>query len=945
MKKKLFAFLFLCLAALILPACSTPKAECIHEYKNACDEICIKCSKIRPATHIEVPYEIPPTCSAVGRTGGTRCSVCELILIPPGTPVLPTMECVYEEYDYLTGAVKCIHCHSEYWNNDVVCNHYDKTLTKTASGHRVSICRDCGEEGIQMPTCPESHTLTVEIAPTYYNVGIKSVFCSACGYGKIEPIPPTNTGFYACEMTLQEYADAATQQLMTMAADTYTDCIADDAVDWYIYPFSRLDTYEQIKDFTLALVKNEKSDYDKAKKIYNWVCENIRYDLGVAEYTVDQTWETREAVCSQYVQLAHEMLSSVGIMSSYVSGYSTSGPAERWEQHTAVKLPTIFQRAYDAGHAVVACYIDGRVVIMDPTWGNSLNAEKYFDMSQEFLADYFIPLDMNSIKIIPPNVDVRNYGDALINVGDHTISLVYGELLESAGRDIGYNGLGFTFHLAYDACKETYLPQRKPQYIGSAYKSCLYYADRFVKNVCLPDGRAIDYTNFFLYTNLEKEKYGKEIYLPFDEFYMLYDDCLYQRFGDAYVLLSCLSDREELTVPSKINGTPVVRINSEFAQSSRVKRLIVSEGFTTVESNALGIKTLEALYLPSTLLSCSFAIDAPNLKIVQIHEGNKIFKTVDNVVYSKDGSTLLFYPCAKTDKEYTVVAETKAIRYIRYNPHLEKLHLPEGLELLGELYELPKLSFVNLPSSITRIDYIYGTALTEIVLPPNVTVLTGNALIGNSVVKRIVLPAKLAGMAPDIFWENPMLEEIVIAESNTHFMTVDGVLYTKDGKTLLVYPQNKADKTYTVLDGTVHIADFAFALNKNIREVILPASVKTLGMDAFYTTKIERIDLRNVEEIGGGCFADCDNLRMLVLPQSVKKVAEQLCFDSGVEYLIIENPALEVTATTFLRAEKLKIFLCYDTVTDKERYWIPSVAGVYAQSEWTYINGVPTPLQ
>ena len=69
---------------------------------------------------------------------------------------------------------------------------------------------------------------------------------------------------------------------------------------------------------------------------------------------------------------------------------------------------------------------------------------------------------------------------------------------------------------------------------------------------------------------------------------------------------------------------------------------------------------------------------------------------------------------------------------------------------------------------------------------------------------------------------------------------------------------------------------------------------------------------------------------------------EQIFYDSSVEYIIIENPDLIVAETAFLRADKLKIFLTYETLTDKELSWTAFVEGVYPQSAWEYVDGVPT---
>ncbi len=124
-------------------------------------------------------------------------------------------------------------------------------------------------------------------------------------------------------------------------------------------------------------------------------------------------------------------------------------------------------------------------------------------------------------------------------------------------------------------------------------------------------------------------------------------------------------------------------------------------------------------------------------------------------------------------------------------------------------------------------------------------------------------------------------------------------------------------------------------------EVILPESLCELGGTALNTTKITSIDLKNVEKIGGACFAGCKYLESIYLSKSVKDVGNQFIFDSGVTYVVIENPDMEAESEMFLRADHALIFLTYETLTEKELIWESYVAGMYTQSEWEYVNGIP----
>ena len=62
-------------------------------------------------------------------------------------------------------------------------------------------------------------------------------------------------------------------------------------------------------------------------------------------------------------------------------------------------------------------------------------------------------------------------------------------------------------------------------------------------------------------------------------------------------------------------------------------------------------------------------------------------------------------------------------------------------------------------------------------------------------------------------------------DDSPYYRSVNGVLYTADGKTLVAYPQVKADTVFTIPDGTECLADSDYMrLSRNIRQLSIPAS-------------------------------------------------------------------------------------------------------------------------
>ena len=152
-----------------------------------------------------------------------------------------------------------------------------------------------------------------------------------------------------------------------------------------------------------------------------------------------------------------------------------------------------------------------------------------------------------------------------------------------------------------------------------------------------------------------------------------------------------------------------------------------------------------------------------------------------------------------------------------------------------------------LPDSITSIEgwAFYDDKFTgELVLPKNLESL-GEAAFGkntNFSNSKIVIPASLKKIGVDCDFNGENLgisthdfynfgakagkfEAFEVEEENENFVAVDGVLYSKDKKRMLLYPRNKKGDTYEILEGVVTIDELSFASNMNLENLIVPDSL------------------------------------------------------------------------------------------------------------------------
>lgn len=78
------------------------------------------------------------------------------------------------------------------------------------------------------------------------------------------------------------------------------------------------------------------------------------------------------------------------------------------------------------------------------------------------------------------------------------------------------------------------------------------------------------------------------------------------------------------------------------------------------------------------------------------------------------------------------------------------------------------------------------------------------------------------------------LKRIDVASANPRFVSINGVLYDRDMTTLLCVPANYENQLFEFPKGVKHIGANAFFNCRNMREVVLPDDLESMGDETFY---------------------------------------------------------------------------------------------------------------
>ncbi|MBR4748429.1 MAG: leucine-rich repeat protein, partial [Abditibacteriota bacterium] len=94
--------------------------------------------------------------------------------------------------------------------------------------------------------------------------------------------------------------------------------------------------------------------------------------------------------------------------------------------------------------------------------------------------------------------------------------------------------------------------------------------------------------------------------------------------------------------------------------------------------------------------------------------------------------------------------------------------------------------------------------------------------------EELIIPSSVRDIEMGAFYDT-MVEKISVNSGNKDFVSKDGILFTKDKKTLVCYPAGKKAESYVLDKGLETICDLAFYDCKYLRNLTVPVSLVQLG--------------------------------------------------------------------------------------------------------------------
>lgn len=374
-----------------------------------------------------------------------------------------------------------------------------------------------------------------------------------------------------------------------------------------------------------------------------------------------------------------------------------------------------------------------------------------------------------------------------------------------------------------------------------------------------------------------------------------------------------------------INNKLKIIEEGSFLYCARLKSITISESVTYIApcsfAFCLGLEKVELSNTVERIGACSFLgcklsqiVIPSSVNIINdfafgcFAEGNAYYLYSGFQIIGKDSDVAKQYASEYgfmySDGDFLI--EDGVLK--KYTGSESVVEIPDGVSVIGELaFDGNKtLQRVVIPNSVTKIEdcafresgltsFTIGKSiesigsaafdscdkLKNVFLNTNaLQTIKEDAFAGCAEIEEFRLPRNLTNLSSSsvsvrdlIVWDSK-LDRIEVDSRNPSFCSIDGVLFSKDLKTLVRYPDGRTETKYTVPDHVERIGENAFAMSIHLESVIIPKTVKKIEYGAFFKCiSLKEVKIRyGVCDIGDCAFEDCFSLSVVTIPGSVKRI-------------------------------------------------------------------------
>lgn len=309
-----------------------------------------------------------------------------------------------------------------------------------------------------------------------------------------------------------------------------------------------------------------------------------------------------------------------------------------------------------------------------------------------------------------------------------------------------------------------------------------------------------------------------------------------------------------LVIPDSVTNIDI----AAFLECTNLIEVTTGNGVMTIGGSAFSGCDFTNFVIPASLTNiANSAFDGcTNLTAFEVAAQNPAYSSLDGVLFDKAQKTICFYPQGLPGN------------YV----------IPGSVTDIGPGAFADNFAFTNvtIPPGVVAIqDYaFFSTSLSDLTIPNGVAHIGIMAIYDCTYLTNISVSATVTNIGAQAFGDNYNLQAITVDEANGYYKSVDGILFDKQGETLLQFPNAMSGTwlrpgSYAVPGNVTIIGDGAFQ-DCYFESVTLPVGVASLGDDVFLGCSLltNLVLPDTITNIGGDTFA-FSSLTNLVVPASV----------------------------------------------------------------------------
>ena len=382
-------------------------------------------------------------------------------------------------------------------------------------------------------------------------------------------------------------------------------------------------------------------------------------------------------------------------------------------------------------------------------------------------------------------------------------------------------------------------------------------------------------------------------------------------------------------IPAIIANDDAVTIARGAFRGCKMTELILPDSITTINSEAFeDCKNLTTIHFPASFTDFhgksensgdnggldSWIKGCDSLKAFTVSENNPRYKSMNGILYSKDGKTVGPVPPAISfdSINWNGISAIGDFAFCGRETQRADIEIPSQITSIGDYafcgyggswYDENYDGTVNikLHEGLTSIgEYAFSSMyyLKEIDLPDSLVTLGKGAFASDNQLKSMTIPPKVTVIPDSLFEECLNLESVTLPDGITEIgkWAFYGPLYLTsihlpsslkkidDYAFCFFQPRQSSRLTsITIPDSVEYIGEHAFERNGNLRHVKLSKNLKKIESYAFSECGIDSLEIpAGVTEIGDYAFSS-NALTSVALPDTLLKIGN-CAFANGFVY-------------------------------------------------------------